>query len=113
MIITSDFNAPGQAATLTQIEERDGVKYRVYLKRDSYDFQSYGHVEVWSPTDLRWNRVHTLEGGDPLVCGLPDAYTYRAAVNGTGTGEFPPGAIRHHYEVVADDLIDLAQRVVT
>ena len=54
-----------------------GQKVRVTVYRDSYDFQSRIHVDVWSPTDLRWNTVQTLPGTE--YADLPKRYATRAA----------------------------------
>jgi hypothetical protein len=48
-----------------------GHKIRARVERDSYDFQSRIYSEVFSPAELKWNRVQTLPGADhkDLVSG--------------------------------------------
>lgn len=35
-------------------------KIRAMIKSDSYDFQSYGRVQVWSPQALKWITVYEI-----------------------------------------------------
>lgn len=37
-------------------------KVRVVIERDSYDRQSRIFTEVWSSSELKWNRIETREG---------------------------------------------------
>jgi len=50
----------------------NGVKLRVHVERDSYDAQSRIYSEVFSPAELKWNRVQSLSGKDHA--DLPSAY---------------------------------------
>lgn len=50
-----------------------GHKIRAVIDRDSYDFQSRIYSEVFSPSELKWNRVQSLSGKDHDH--LPSAYT--------------------------------------
>ncbi len=45
---------------LQAILDDRGVRLRVHMRRDSYDVQSYGRVEVW--TDAGWTHVYTRPG---------------------------------------------------
>ena len=47
----------------------DGRKFRSTLRRDSYDFQSYAKVELWTPAG--WAEVVTLRGDNPVMAELP------------------------------------------
>ncbi len=40
----------------------DGVKVRVVIERDSYDFQSRIYSEVFNKQDLKWNRLESRSG---------------------------------------------------
>jgi hypothetical protein len=42
----------------------NGHKIRVSLKNDSYEFQSDYYVEVFNPTELKWNRVHAASNSE-------------------------------------------------
>ena len=44
-------------------------KFRSTLRRDSYDFQSYAKVELWTPAG--WTEVVTLRGEHPVMAELP------------------------------------------
>lgn len=50
----------------------EGLKVRFNVERDSYDNQSRIFSEVWSGTELKWNRIQTLEGKS--YGHLPSAY---------------------------------------
>lgn len=51
-----------------------GHKIRSTITRDSYAAQSHLFVEVWSPAELKWNRVHALSGSEHADA-LPSAYS--------------------------------------
>lgn len=44
-------------------------KFRTTIKRDSYDFQSYARVELWTPTG--WTEVVSLRGDHLVMADLP------------------------------------------
>lgn len=66
-----------QSLNLTRLgktERRQGEpvqsrKFRTTIKRDSYDFQSYARVELWTPAG--WTEVVTLDGTHPVMADLP------------------------------------------
>src|SRR5687768_10764509 len=79
-----------------------GIKIRTTVERNSYDFQSRIHSEVFSPAELKWNRLQTLEGADHGH--LPSAYTKDDAEGN--------GKILAETQQVVDDLIAYAQQVL-
>lgn len=58
--ITRVVSKHGQAAKVTEIVEIRGRRFRIRLKSDSYDVQSYARIEVWNGD--RWNLVHEIPG---------------------------------------------------
>lgn len=42
------------------VKTATGHKLRICIKRDSYDFQSYARIELWSDTEGKWNLVHSI-----------------------------------------------------
>jgi hypothetical protein len=77
--IARDFANVSQSWELTGLYATTaGTRLRVRIRRNAYDEQSYGRVEVWSPTDLRWNAVHHLAHPQLAVCGKQPAPDRRA-----------------------------------
>lgn len=35
-------------------------KFRITIKSNAYDFQSFARVEVWSPVTFSWNELHSI-----------------------------------------------------
>lgn len=62
--ISDDLKHGKQSWTREATVQLGKHKLRVTIKRDAYDFQSQIYVEVWSPEQLQWNRVRSLEGTD-------------------------------------------------
>jgi len=46
-----------------------GLRIRVEIKRDSYDFQSYGRVKVFDPETRQWNFLHEIPYSKLAVLG--------------------------------------------
>lgn len=84
-----------------------GHKIRASIYRDSYDFQSRIHAEVWSPATLSWNRVRTLPGADRAE-GLPGAYSLRHA-NDTAEARNKIYAATEH---LVEELVAYAQTIL-
>lgn len=67
IIETREFRGT-QSHNLTRIvKTHQGHKLRIHIKRDSYDFQSYARIELWSETEGRWNFVHGIPYGE-IAC---------------------------------------------
>ena len=50
-----------QSRNLSRIvKTHQGHKLRIRIKRDSYDFQSYARIELWSEPLGKWNFVHSI-----------------------------------------------------
>lgn len=50
-----------QSHNLTRVlKTSNGKKLRICIKRDSYDFQSYARIELWSEPEGKWNYVHNI-----------------------------------------------------
>jgi hypothetical protein len=59
--ITKFLSHNRQDVTLTEtFRDNNGRKIRLSIKSDSYEFQCHAYAEVWSPTNLRWNRVASI-----------------------------------------------------
>jgi hypothetical protein len=106
-LIADDFVKTGQALEQTTIvtcklrrnEGGDSFeRFRVVIKRDSYEFQSYARVEVWRRDG--WTIVHALRGEDPCVANLPTHHTRDLE------------AAAEQFGGLVTDLIDVAGRVV-
>ena len=48
------------------------VKVRVELCRDSYDFQSYGRIQIFSPDENKWNFLASIPYSKLAILG--DSY---------------------------------------
>lgn len=48
----------------------DNRTFRTTVKRDSYDFQSFARVEIWT-AGQGWQEVVTLRGDHPVMAELP------------------------------------------
>lgn len=60
-IIKEEYSIGTQSASLSKIiESESGLKIRVDIKSDSYDFQSYARVSVFNKLALQWNIVDTI-----------------------------------------------------
>ncbi len=55
--IHSDIARGRQSVNAIFLFERGTAKARIKICSDSYDFQSFARVELFSPTDLKWNVV--------------------------------------------------------
>ena len=44
-------------------------KFRATIRRNAYDFQGHGRVEIWTPAG--WTEVVTLGGAHPVMAELP------------------------------------------
>lgn len=58
--ITHALKIGQQYVAYEQIVMLNGKKVRVQTKADTYDFQSSCFAEVWSETELKWNKVHSI-----------------------------------------------------
>ena len=54
----------GQSVIYRAIYEFNGHKVRLTIKSDSYANQSYARMDIFNPTDLKWNRLHYLHYAD-------------------------------------------------
>ena len=71
-------------------------KLKISIKRDSYDFQSKGHISIWNPTELKWNNVYSIPY-QKLGCLASNAY----------------GAARKEmFKEDIDKLIDKAKQII-
>lgn len=60
-IIKEEYSLGTQSAHFTKIIEGDkGLKIKIDIKSDSYDFQSYANVSVFNSKDLKWNIVDKI-----------------------------------------------------
>lgn len=60
-IIKEEYSTGTQSASLSKIIESDsGLKIRVDIKSDSYDYQSYARVSVFNKLGLQWNIIDTI-----------------------------------------------------
>ncbi|MHC5194744.1 hypothetical protein ACYSUW_13415 [Pseudomonas frederiksbergensis] len=55
--IQSDIARGTQTVNATYIFDRGPTKVRIKISSDSSDFQSFARVELFSPSDLKWNVV--------------------------------------------------------
>jgi hypothetical protein len=69
----SRFVSQGQQSwELDGMYEHYEVKLRVLVRRNAYDRQSYAHCDVFSPTNLCWNRLVDIPFG--VMQSLPLSY---------------------------------------
>lgn len=52
-----------QSATYQETLQVGTAKLRILITRDSYDFQSSAHIDAFSPTELKWNRLAFVPHG--------------------------------------------------
>jgi hypothetical protein len=85
-----------------EIAEIAGHKVRVRIKSDSYDFQSYAIVEVFS--ELKWNQVDFIHFSQ---MNTPEGLYYKVDRNGElSTSEC-------HFKKDRDALIKIASEVLS
>jgi hypothetical protein len=75
-------------------------RFRVTIKRDSFEFQSFARVEVWRRDG--WTTVHYLHGEDARVADLPTCHVPKDQWAGAA----------EQFGDLATELLDLAARVV-
>lgn len=60
-VIKEEYSLGTQSAHFVKIIEGDnGLKIKIDIKSDSYDFQSHAKVSVFNPTELKWNIVDSV-----------------------------------------------------
>lgn len=52
-----------QSADYQETLQMGTAKLRIMITRDSYEFQSSAHLDAFSPTDLKWNRIAFIPHG--------------------------------------------------
>lgn len=75
-----------------------GVRVRATIHRDFYDKQSQIYTEVWSPDELKWNRIETLSGLDHG--DLPSSSNHDHSV------------LRHATDELLDDMLRFARDIL-
>lgn len=58
--ISKTYSKGQQSHNYQEILDIDGLKLRIRIKRDAYDFQSHAIIEAFSKTDAKWNQVHFI-----------------------------------------------------
>lgn len=51
-----------QDANLREFFAIDGIRFKMEIKSDSYDTQSFGRIYVWSADKLDWSEVYRIPG---------------------------------------------------
>lgn len=60
-IIKSEYSVGQQSVNYQEITEgNDELKIQIIIKSDSYDFQNYAIVNVFSPKELKWNLLDSI-----------------------------------------------------
>lgn len=60
-VIKEEYSLGTQSAHFTKIIEGDnGLKIKIDIKSDSYDFQSYARVSVFNPQSVEWNILDSV-----------------------------------------------------
>lgn len=67
-IIEEKFVNGSQSIEMIGLYRLKGLKLKVHIDRDSYDFQSSATVLVWKESDLKWNIVASVHHNDMKVC---------------------------------------------
>lgn len=49
-----------QAVNFEGLYDHKGHKLKVFIKKDSYDFQSKATISVWSTDELKWNNLASI-----------------------------------------------------
>ena len=63
--ISESFTKRRQSLVYARTLNANGAKFRISVKRDSYDFQSHGKIDRWDGD--KWHRVHAVPYPD-LAC---------------------------------------------
>jgi hypothetical protein len=64
-LIKEDYSLGTQSANLTKIiKSESGLKIKIDIKSDSYDFQSFARVSVFNPSELKWNVISSIPFGN-------------------------------------------------
>lgn len=60
-IIKEEYSLGTQSVHLSKIIEGDkGLKIKVDIKSDSYDFQSYARISVFNSTEVKWHILDNI-----------------------------------------------------
>lgn len=79
-IDSREFVQKSQGYQLTQLGTIGVVRARTQVYVDSYDNQCRARLEVWSPTDLRWNLCTSLES-ETVAEDAPSFYLPKTSEN--------------------------------
>lgn len=55
-----------------------GLKIKVTIKSDAYQQQSYANADVWSESDLKWNKVFSIHYSN---MSTPEGLVYKQTYN--------------------------------
>ena len=61
--LSLDIAAGSQSVNFVELLSGWGQRLRISIKSDSYAFQSYARIEVWSAAELKWNLVAYVQHG--------------------------------------------------
>ena len=70
--------------------KESGIKVRISVRSDSYQFQSHAYLEAFSPTEQKWNRVVSLHFSEMTTV---EGVIYMPAFQ--GNKPVPVGAVSH------------------
>lgn len=60
-LIKEDYSLGTQSANLTKIIKSEaGLKIKIDIKSDAYDFQSFARVSVFNQSELKWNVISSI-----------------------------------------------------
>lgn len=62
-----------------------GHKVRIRIRSNPYDFQCHAYADVWSATDLKWNRIGSIP---PALMNTPASLCYRKDSYGGMANQF-------------------------
>ena len=89
--------------SLLKISHKDETKkMKIFIKRDSYDFQSEATISVWSTATESWNKVASIP------CTKEHIY-YQVSIYGD---DYSNGTAARRMKIEAGNLINLAAEIV-
>jgi hypothetical protein len=58
--ISKVYSKGQQSHNYLEVLSLDGLKLRISIKRDAYDFQSHARIEAFSKGEAKWNFIHAI-----------------------------------------------------
>ena len=79
--IKKELSKGRQSMNYDEFLKLDGLKLKISIKSDSYDFQCHARILVWSEQDLKWNLIDSIPFANMMSFDL-DQYVTDKSLDG-------------------------------